>query len=115
MSTPTIDNIDFFNKNVILRVDWNVPTKDVIQDDGITKKSMITDDTRIRASLPTIRKILSDGCKRIVIISHFGRPNVSNTSKLGLQELPKGVTEKYSWFNYILSILKTQRKFPKYS
>jgi phosphoglycerate kinase len=80
MSTPSIDNIDFFNKNVILRVDWNVPTKD----------GLITDDSRIRASLSTIRKILSDSCKRIVIISHFGRPN--------------GVTEKYSWNHYLEKI-----------
>ena len=74
---PSIDQLSFFNKNVILRVDWNIPTKDIL----------ITDDSRIRASLPTIEKILKDGCKRIVIISHFGRP--------------KGVTEKYSWVHYL--------------
>jgi phosphoglycerate kinase len=102
---PSIDNIDFFNFNVILRVDWNVPTNG----------SVITDDNRICESLPTIRKILNDGCKRIVIISHFGRPNVSKISKLGLQELPnvskislqelpKSVTEKYSWSNYLEKI-----------
>jgi phosphoglycerate kinase len=77
MSVPSIDQISFFNQNVILRVDWNIPTKE----------SVITDDSRIRASLPTIEKILKDGCKRIVIISHFGRP--------------KGVTEKYSWVHYL--------------
>jgi phosphoglycerate kinase len=77
MSIPSIDQLSFFNQNVILRVDWNIPTKE----------SVITDDSRIRASLPTIEKILKDGCKRIVIISHFGRP--------------KGVTEKYSWIHYL--------------
>jgi phosphoglycerate kinase len=77
MSVPSIDQISFFNQNVILRVDWNIPTKE----------SIITDDSRIRASLSTIEKILKDGCKRIVIISHFGRP--------------KGVTEKYSWIHYL--------------
>jgi phosphoglycerate kinase len=91
MSIPSIDQLSFFNQNVILRVDWNIPTKE----------NIITDDSRIRASLPTIEKILKDGCKRIVIISHFGRPNVSNTSKLGVQELPRGVTEKYSWIHYL--------------
>ena len=87
MSIPSIDQISFFNQNVILRVDWNIPTKDILQVDGVTRQSMITDDSRIRASLPTIEKILKDGCKRIVIISHFGRP--------------KGVTEKYSWVHYL--------------
>ena len=75
---PSIDQLSFFNQNVILRVDWNIPTNG---------NSTITDDSRIRASLPTIEKILKDGCKRIVIISHFGRP--------------KGVTEKYSWVHYL--------------
>ena len=84
---PSIDQLSFFNQNVILRVDWNIPTKDILQVDGVTQQNIITDDSRIRASLPTIEKILKDGCKRIVIISHFGRP--------------RGVTEKYSWIHYL--------------
>lgn len=88
MSIPSIDKLSFFNQNVILRVDWNIPTKDILTTSGcVTRQSVITDDSRIRASLPTIEKILKDGCKRIVIISHFGRP--------------KGVTEKYSWIHYL--------------
>lgn len=99
MSVSSIDQIVFFNQNVILRVDWNIPTKDVLQVDGVTRQSVITDDSRIVASLPTIDKILNDGCKRIVIISHFGRP--------------KGVTEKYSWSHY-LDKIQTYFKDPIY-
>jgi len=82
MSVPTIDQIDFFGKKVILRVDWNIPTKD----------GVITDDSRIVASLPTIRKILSEGVDRVVIIAHFGRP--------------KGKNDKDSWKRF-LAILQT--------
>lgn len=96
----SINSINFFDTNVILRLDWNVPTKN----------GQITDDSRIVASLPTIQKILKDGCKRIVIISHFGRPNVLKSSRLGTQELPnvyKACTQnpdKYSWLNYLETI-----------
>lgn len=72
-----MNTIDFYGAKVIVRVDWNVPTKN----------GKITDDSRIVASLPTIQKILNDGCNRIVIISHFGRP--------------KGKSPEYSWSNYL--------------
>ena len=82
-NTPKfIDRYNFFGKNVILRVDWNIPTKDGI----------ILDDYRIVSSLPTIKRILADSPNRIVIISHFGRP--------------KGWTERYSWFRYLEQIQK---------
>ena len=113
----SINSINFFDTNVMLRLDWNVPTKN----------GAITDDSRIVASLPTIQKILKDGCKRIVIISHFGRPNVYKACTLGTQELPNVLnistlgtqklpnvlkssrlgtqqTDKYSWLNYLETI-----------
>jgi glyceraldehyde 3-phosphate dehydrogenase len=72
-----IDNFHFHNENVVLRVDWNVPTRDF----------KMTDDYRIASSMPTIRKILQDGASRLVIMSHFGRP--------------EGHTDKYSWRHYL--------------
>ena len=60
----TIDDIPLKGKRVLVRVDFNVP---------LDEKQHITDDTRIRESLPTIKKILTDG-GRAILISHLGRP-----------------------------------------
>ncbi len=60
----SIKDINFKGRRVLLRVDFNVPMDD-------NKK--ITDDTRIQESLPTIKKLLSDGAA-IIIMAHFGRP-----------------------------------------
>jgi len=60
----TLRSIDFKNKKAIIRVDFNVPLNDIFQ---------ITDDTRIKAALPTINYILDEGGS-VIIISHLGRP-----------------------------------------
>ncbi|MBR2250688.1 MAG: phosphoglycerate kinase [Prevotella sp.] len=60
----SIRNISFRGRKVLLRVDFNVP---------IDENNNITDDTRIRMSLPTINKLIADGAS-VIIISHFGRP-----------------------------------------
>ena len=61
----TIDEIDFRDRKVFLRVDYNVPLDD---------KGEITDDFRIRESIPTIKRILQAGAAQIIIASHLGRP-----------------------------------------
>ena len=73
-----IDSYDFSGKKAIVRVDFNVPLNDQFE---------ITDDTRIRAAIPTLRKVLTGG-GALIIMSHLGRP--------------KGPAEKYS-LKHILS------------
>ena len=59
-----IDSYDFAGKKAIVRVDFNVP---------LNEKFEITDDTRIRAAIPTLKKVLAGGGS-LIIMSHLGRP-----------------------------------------
>ena len=60
----SINDVNFAGRKVLLRVDFNVPMND---------QKQITDDTRMRESMPTIEKLLKDGAA-IIIMAHFGRP-----------------------------------------
>ena len=71
----TVNDIDFKGKKALIRVDFNVPL-----DENLT----ITDDTRIRAALPTIQKILADGGS-VVLMSHLGRPKNGPEEKFSLK------------------------------
>ena len=73
----------FANEKALIRVDFNVPLND---------KYEITDDTRIRAAIPTIKKILKDGGS-VILMSHLGRPKDGPTEKYSLKHLVPHLTE----------------------
>lgn len=79
----TIDSINFQNKRALIRVDFNVP---------LNAEFDITDDTRMRAALPTIKKILSDGGS-IVLMSHLGRPKEGPVEKYSLKHIVKHLSD----------------------
>src|SRR5208283_594859 len=74
MNKLTIDDVQLKGKKVLVRVDFNVPME----------KQKVTDDTRIVESLPTIKKILNDGGKAI-LMSHLGRPKGKRNLEFTLQ------------------------------
>ena len=80
----TIDNFNFAGKKAFVRVDFNVP---------VDENFNITDDTRIRAALPTLKKILSDGGS-VIIASHMGRPKKNPDAKYSLKHIVAHVSEK---------------------
>lgn len=82
MKKLSIDNVDLKNKRVLVRVDFNVPLDENLQ---------ITDDRRITSSLPTIKKIISEGGKAI-LMSHLGRPK----GKVNLKYSLKPAAERLS-------------------
>ncbi|MCU0338941.1 MAG: phosphoglycerate kinase [Spirosomaceae bacterium] len=73
----TIDSYNFSGKRALIRVDFNVP---------LNERFEITDDTRIQATLPTIRKVLADG-GACILMSHLGRPKEGPTNKYSLKHL----------------------------
>ncbi|MCA0399125.1 MAG: phosphoglycerate kinase [Bacteroidetes bacterium] len=73
----------FAGEKALVRVDFNVPLND---------KFEITDDTRMRAALPTIQKILKDGGK-VILMSHLGRPKDGPTDKYSLKHLVKHLAD----------------------
>ena len=76
-------SFNFSNKKALIRVDFNVPLDDSYH---------ITDDTRMRATIPTIQKILDDGGS-VVLMSHFGRPKGGPEEKYSLKHLVKHLSE----------------------
>jgi phosphoglycerate kinase len=81
-----IESFSFAGKKALVRVDFNVP---------LDAKYNITDDTRIRAALPTIEKILSDGGS-VILMSHLGRPKNGPEEKFSLKHLVSHLSELLS-------------------
>ncbi len=87
----TIDGLNFEGKRAIIRVDFNVP---------LNKDFEITDDTRMRKAVPTIKKILDDGGS-VILMSHLGRPKEGPEDKFSLRHL----------VNHLAELLGTSVKF----
>mgnify|MGYP000510249025 CR=1 FL=1 len=79
----TIDNYNFAGKKAIVRVDFNVP---------LDENGHITDDTRIRGALPTLKKILEDGGS-LIIMSHMGKPKGKVNPKFSLAQIKDDVAK----------------------
>ena len=79
----TLDNFNFAGKKAFVRVDFNVP---------LDENMNITDDTRMRAALPTLKKIIADGGS-IIIGSHLGRPKKGPEDKFSLKHIVKHLEE----------------------
>src|SRR4249920_512347 len=74
---------NFKNEKALIRVDFNVP---------VDEQYNITDDTRMRAAIPTIKKILNDGGS-VILMSHLGRPKEGPEDKYSLKHLIKHLSE----------------------
>ena len=79
----TINEFNFAGKKAIVRVDFNVP---------LDENGKITDDTRIRGALPTLKKVLADG-GALIIMSHMGKPKGKVNPKLSLGQIKDAVAE----------------------
>lgn len=79
----TIDQLNFAGKKALIRVDFNVP---------LDKDYKITDDNRITAALPTLKKILADGGS-LILMSHLGRPKEGPTEKYSLKHIIPHLSE----------------------
>jgi len=79
----TIDKFNFKDKKAIVRVDFNVP---------LDENGKITDDTRIRGAVPTLKKILSDGGS-LILMSHMGKPKGKVNPKMSLAQIKDAVAK----------------------
>ena len=79
----TIEQFNFASKKAIVRVDFNVP---------LDENGKVTDDTRIRGALPTLKKVLADG-GALIMMSHMGKPKGKVKAELSLSQIVKNVSD----------------------
>jgi len=80
---PSFKDFSFAGKKALIRVDFNVPLNDTFE---------ITDDNRMRATVPTISKILKDGGS-VILMSHLGRPKEGPTEKYSLKHIVQHLSD----------------------
>jgi phosphoglycerate kinase len=80
----TVDSINFNGKRAVIRVDFNVPLNEHFE---------VTDNTRIKAAIPTLKKIVNDGGS-IVLMSHLGRPKEGPNNKYSLKHVVSAVSKE---------------------
>lgn len=83
MSVKTVKEMDLKNKRVLVRVDFNVPLKN----------GVITDDTRIRMALPTLKYILEQEGTSLILMSHLGRPSEEREPQFSMKQLSGHLSE----------------------
>ena len=83
LGKKTIDDQNYAGKRVLVRCDFNVPMKD----------GVITNDNRINAALPTIKKLIADGAK-VILCSHLGKPKNGPEAKFSLAPVAVRLSEK---------------------
>ena len=79
----TIEQFNFAGKKAIVRVDFNVP---------LDENGKVTDDTRIRGALPTLKKVLADG-GALIMMSHMGKPKGKVKAELSLSQIVRNVSD----------------------
>ena len=94
MAKRTIRDLNLKGRRVFVRVDFNVPLKNTKERrEGVPVDSVIGDDTRIRASLPTIEHALAAGASRVILASHFGRPKGKPNPDMSLRPVATRLAE----------------------
>lgn len=81
----SLSDMNFRDKRVVMRVDFNVPLND---------KGKITDTTRIQETVPTIKKVLQEGAKQIILLSHLGRPKGQVVESLRLDPIAQDLAHR---------------------
>jgi phosphoglycerate kinase len=89
----TFSDYNFAGQKALIRVDFNIPLND---------KNEITDDTRMKATIPTLQKILKDGGS-VILMSHLGRPKDGPADKFSLKHLVKHLSELLNGLNVLFA------------